>query len=641
MFSLNRRIRLSLVAGLLVASLLTTASPAAELTEKEKSAFFENEVLPILRDNCFKCHGGKPQVKAAFRITSRDGILEGGELGPAVDLDDIESSSLIEAINYGGLEMPPNGKLADDQIAKITEWVKLGLPWGENDELGVAEATDGHGPPPVNDETKKFWSFNKPVKPEIPSVENPSGNPIDAFVRAKIEEAGLTPAAKASKAVLLRRTYYDLIGLPPTPEQVAAFEADDSENAYEKVIDQLLDSPQYGERWGRHWLDLVRYAETNSYERDGAKPHVWRYRDYVIRSLNEDKPYDQFVIEQLAGDEMGEETPDQIIATGYYRLGLWQDEPVDRTQELYEDLDDIVTTTAQVFLGLTVNCARCHDHKIDPIPQADYYRFMAFFHGVQRYNARDGESIRQIGTADQKAAQKKEVAAHKKKTDRNQREIKAIEALVKDDFEDVEHEEFKHDKHRIPLLEKRVPDVLSQELFNAYKALKETEKRFKRFQPTALDKALCVNEMGSTPRETFILIRGSAHAKGDKVEPGFPSVLSPPEPSITPPAAEAKTSNRRIALANWIVNKNNPLTARVMVNRIWQFHFGRGIVRSTSDFGFQGMKPTHPKLLDWLAVEFMDGDWKMKRLHKLIMMSDTYQMASKADATALEKDPPE
>ena len=609
--------------------------------------FFDEQVLPILQANCFKCHGGQARLKGEFRITSREGILAGGEQGAAFDGDDPERSLLLQAVRYEELEMPPDGKLPDEQIAVLAKWVKSGLPWSSSTkDFGAAPVAETpHGPPPVNELTKRFWSFQPLQRPPVP-VADPAWvkTPMDAFVWSRLQAAGLSPSPPADKAALIRRVYYDLIGLPPDPEVVANFVASESPTALEQVVDQLLESPQYGERWARHWLDLVRYAETNSYERDGIKPFVWRYRDYVIQSLNQDKPFDQFALEQLAGDELPAPTAEQLIATGYYRLGRWQDEPVDPVQELYEDLDDIVTTTSQVFLGLTINCARCHDHKIDPIPQQDYYRFLAFFHGLTRYGVRSEESVenaslRSIATPDEIASQQAEVQAHEKRLADVRQQIESLEQLVYGDFQEVEKEEFQHQQHKLPLMKMRVPRLLSTEQFDRYRELKRQEDRMAKFRPAALARALCVSEIGPEPRETFVLVRGNAHVPGDQVQPGFPAVLSPPEPDVQALPEGASSSGRRLALARWITSPQNPLTARVIANRIWQYHFGRGIVRSASDFGFQGTPPTHPELLDWLAADLIDGGWRMKRLHKLIMLSSVYQMASAPRDEGLAADP--
>ncbi len=453
--------------------------------------FFRQQVKPLLEQSCLKCHGVNGLARGGLRLTSRDTVMRGGELGPAVDLDEPADSVLLEAVNYEGLEMPPSGKLKDTEIAIFRHWIEMGLPWGDptGDQPREMLDDDVTSPPEVNAATRAFWSFQPLSDPGIPALQQASWvhNPVDAFILARLEKAGLSPAPPASRQQLLRRAYYDLIGLPPTPEQVQAFLADRSPDAFERIVDQLLDSPHYGEKWGRHWLDLVRFAETNSYERDGIKPFAWRYRDYVIRSFNEDKPYDRFVVEQLAGDELDPHDPDAIIATGYYRLGIWDDEPVDREQALYDDLDDIMATTGQVFLGLTVNCARCHDHKLDPIPQRDYYRMLAFFNGITRFGVRgdssvDKNSLRAIATAQERERQAAEIADHQRRTADVDRQLAAIEAPVIEDFVPVEHEEFKHEQHRVPLVKKRVPKLISQEQLSRYVALTAERKKLRRIQ---------------------------------------------------------------------------------------------------------------------------------------------------------------
>ncbi|MCP4506461.1 MAG: DUF1549 domain-containing protein, partial [Fuerstiella sp.] len=364
----------------------------------------------------------------------------------------------------------------------------------------------------------------------------------------------------------------------------------------------------YGEQWGRHWLDLVRYAETNSYERDGAKPHVWRYRDYVIQSFNDDKPYDQFITEQLAGDEIREPTPDSIIATAYYRLGRWDDEPADPKLAFYDEIDDIITTTSQTFLGLTLNCARCHEHKIDPIPQRDYYRMVAFFRNVRRYGVRGNESVLNASvTAIDRPADpdiyRAALTRYENETKDAERHLKKIEELIRDDLQDVEKEDFQFDMNRVPIVAKREGTILKAPQVKTYRKQFSRLQQLKANKPSGLADALCVKEDVRNIGPTHILTRGNPHAEGEEVTPGFPSVLSPPEAVIPDLPEGATTSGRRRVLAQWLASPANPLTARVMVNRIWQHHFGRGIVRTSSDFGFQGSRPTHPQLLDWLAAK--------------------------------------
>ncbi len=624
--------------------LFELAEPVVKMSPTEAIAFYENKVKPILTKHCMECHGEDPEeLGGDLALISRKTILEGGESGPAVNLENPKSSLLIDVINYGTYEMPPDGKLPADKIKILTTWVKLGMPMNKAD----AEKTLGnHGNkksnvPAVNAENKKFWSFQKVVRPEPPVVKNKKWvtNEIDQFILHGLETKQLSPASAASKAALVRRVYYDLIGLPPTPAQVISFVNDRSPNAYEKLIDRLLASPQYGEKWARHWLDIVRYAESNSFERDGTKPFIWHYRDYVIKSINADKPYNQFLLEQLAGDEIENPTPESIIATGYYRLGQWDDEPADKQQAVFDDLDDILATTSQAMMGLTIDCARCHDHKIDPIPQSDYYQMLAFFQNIRRYGVRAHNTVidastRQVGRQPDPAEQKRfdqQVAAIKKK-------MAVVEKIVKADFESVEFEDFQYDQNKLPLVKKRISKkVITQKQFNDYR---DNFNRLKRLRenPPHLMRVLCVKEHHRAPPESYVMIRGNAHVRGKKVEPAFVSILSPPQPKIKS-LADKSSSGRRLALAKWIISPEHPLTARVMVNRIWQHHFGRGIVRSANDFGFQGTKPTHPKLLDWLAAEFVERGWSMKKLHKLIMLSSTYRMSTQYDKAAYAVDP--
>ncbi len=468
--------------------------------------------------------------------------------------------------------------------------------------------------------------------------------PIDAFILAKLEAKGLQPNPPASKQELIRRLYYDVTGLPPTPQEVEAFTADPSPKAYESLVDRLLDSPRYGEQWGRHWLDLVRFAETNSYERDGDKPNAWRYRDYVIRSFNADKPYDQFVREQLAGDELppGTYAPgspsDPVIATGYYRLGIWDDEPSDRDQARYDNLDDVVATTGQVFLGLTVDCARCHDHKIDPIAQKDYYGLLAFFQNITNYTNGDPTDQAPIfNDLSEKSAYEQRLREWNRKREEMKADLLAIEA----DFRVLYGEPTDPVKKRTPFHERIAADgprLLGKERYRRYEDLRREMGTIKPL-PGPGGTALAVSETGRTAPDTFVLARGNAHAPGDKVEPHYPQILTSTPPVVPEPAKDAKTCGRRLALANWIVSKDDPTAARVMANRLWQYHFGRGIVRSPNNFGLQGDKPTHPELLDWLASELVDQGWRMKPLHRMILLSNAYRMSSRGNAEALKADP--
>lgn len=478
----------------------------------------------------------------------------------------------------------------------------------------------------ISDAERNYWAFQPIQKPPPPDVSDEawSPNPIDAFIYRKLDEQGLEPADPASRRTLIRRAHYDLVGLPPSPEEVRAFVNDPDPNAYGKLLDYLLTSPHYGEKWGRHWLDIVRYAESNGYERDTDKPYIWRYRDYVIKAFNEDKPYDQFVKEQLAGDELDCVTPDSIAATGYYRLGIWDDEPVDPLQARYDVLDGVVDATAQAFLGITLGCARCHEHKLDPIPQADYYRFLAFFDNITDMSKTG--IVRSILSPFKESVRQQKI-----------REKKAYENALQEDIANFENTVLVEIAKRLNQSHTK-PQPISAESIAEYsqfrKALAASKKR-----RVPGKWAAAVEERGAERPETYVHMRGNAHVHGDRVEPGFLTVLDTPKPEIEPPQNEPPTTGMRRALAEWIASPDNPLTARVMVNRIWQHHFGRGIVRTPNNFGAIGMDPTHPELLDWLAAEFIDSGWSIKHMHRLIMTSNTYRMASTGNPDGLQKDP--
>lgn len=624
-----------------IASLMGASLSAADLTNEQKLDFFRKEVEPILQNNCLKCHSGE-EPKGELLLTTREGLEAGGESGEVVSTEEPEESLLLNAVNYVDYEMPPKGKMPQKNIDVLTKWVKLGAPFPDG-ELKSAHGEE-KGPPRVNEENKRHWSFRPLVRPSVPEIAGVASttNAIDAFIAARRGEAGLNANPPADKVTLIRRAYYDLIGLPPTTAQVEAFVKDDSPNAFEKVIDQLLENPQYGERWARHWLDLVRYAETNSFERDNPKPYVWKYRDYVIRAFNEDKPYDRFVREQLAGDELADATPDSIVATGYYRLGAWDDEPADPELARFDELDDIAAVTGQTFLGLTVNCARCHDHKLDPIPQKDYYQLISFFRNIRRYGARSDQSVRDasigpVEPGEQGAAKAKAAQQYNAKVSQVNRDIANIERTSREKLQGVAKDDFNSDAYRVRILKQHVGKVISQQKLDRYISLRKEREELAANQPKEVELALLVKEPGANAPETHVLIRGNPHAKGDVVQPAFLSILSPPDPNIEP--TQNGTSGRRLALANWIADKSNPLTARVMANRLWHYHFGRGIVRSTNNLGLQGDKPTHPELIDWLASELIAGGWKMKRMHKLIMLSNTYRMASTPSKAELAADP--
>jgi cytochrome c553 len=611
----SRHVLILLGATLSVAPISIASAADAQLID------FSRDVKPILARRCVACHG-PADAEAGLNLTDPDSVLQAelaSGLRAVVPGHPDESELLRRITSTDEFErMPPEGDpLTEEEIGLIRRWITHGAEW------------------------EAHWAFRELTPVEPPTVQEEAWirTPIDRFVLARLEANGLMPAPEADRRTLIRRAYYGLIGLPPSPEEVEAFVHDADPLAYENLIDRLLDSPQYGEKWARQWLDVVRYAESNSFERDGTKPNAWKYRDYVIKSFNDDKPYDRFIIEQLAGDELPDRTPETITATGYYRLGIWDDEPADELQARYDELDDIVSTTGQAFLGLTLGCARCHDHKVDPIPATDYYGMLAFFHELTPYGTRaDQLSNNQTDVSPPELRQR--YADLQSQLDALKGPMEEIEqrGIAKMPAPDQRRSE---GRGRQQLLDEKLADYLEPDDLQRYLSLKAEKQRlteeFESLPPreSVLSVAKCLPE----PPETFVLLRGSPQAKGEKVEPRFPSLFGedPPElPSRTP---GTHSSGRRLVLAQWIASPDNHLTSRVIVNRIWQGHFGRGIVRSPNNFGQLGIPPTHPELLDWLAQEFVAGGWRMKPLHRLIMTSSTYRMSSQPNEVALAKDP--
>ncbi len=435
----------------------------------------------------------------------------------------------------------------------------------------------------------------------------------------------------------MRRITYDLTGLPPTLAELDAFLADDKPDAFERVVDRLLASPHYGERWGRHWLDVVRYAETNGYERDGPKPNAWRFRDYVIDSFNQDKPYDQFVTEQLAGDEFPNPSREAIIATGFHRLGVWDDEPADPKQAEFDGFDDLVATTSQAFLGMTMNCARCHDHKVDPIKQTDYYRLLAFFRNIPPFSdTRDVVSKLSsidITSADKKAQYEPELLKRQQRIQELIAEMTAMENAAIAKMPSLDQEAARtNDREQV--IRTQLNNYLSKEERTKYQRLKQQIVQIEKRPLPTQEFALGVGRRLDPVPDTHLMVRGSPHSPGKKVSPGFPEVLLPSSGASGADASSTEEVNlnqgRRLALARWITSTSNPLTARVMVNRIWQHHFGKGLVGSSNDFGKLGELPTHPELLDWLAREFMEPTWSSSHDKKSLETMDHQAIASTA-----------
>jgi hypothetical protein len=516
--------------------------------------------------------------------------------------------------------------------------------------LGVATlaASDDARVPdkPITAEERDHWAFQPPTRTAPPIAKDRSWvrNPIDVFIAAGLEVDGLSPSPEADRPTLLRRLSFDLTGLPPSPDEIEAFLNDCSDDAYEKVVDRLLASPQYGVRWAQHWLDLARYADTDGFEFDQARPNAWRYRDWVVDVLNRDLPYDQFVRLQLAGDEVAPDDPSAFVATGFNRCYPDMVDLNDQGLRRQNALNDITETTGLVFLGLTIGCARCHDHKFDPIRQADFYRLQAFFTPAR---FRDDYPL---ASTDRRKAHEQALAAWRAEVAKVQAAILGIEKPVRDrrapglpmgSLDDAVAAYNKPESERSPAEVAMVYEILSRDgrikakdwpgLLGKSELVERQEliarlERARRAAPAPLPNARGIDEAGRKAPPTYFLKRGEYTARGPAVEPSFPAVLATSAPSIAP---TAETTGRRRALADWLTRPDHPLTARVMVNRLWQGHFGRGLVGTSSDFGVMGDDPSHPELVDWLATEFVARGWSLKAMHRLIVTSATYRQSSR------------
>jgi len=612
---------------------------------------FSNDVAPILAKNCAQCHAATPAM-GNLDLRSRDSALKGGQHGPAIVPGHAAASRLYQHLTgQEQPQMPMGGRLSDAEIAVIKAWIDSGAEWDTSASVTTSKPS-GTAEHKFTDQQRNYWAFQKVTKPSVPAVG--AHNPIDAFVLAKLATQHLKPNPPADKITLLRRAYLDLTGLPPSPEEAQAFLADNSPQAFEKVVDHLLASPQYGERWGRHWLDLARYADSAGFKADETRPNVWRYRDYVIQSFNEDKPYDRFVKEQIAGDELYPNDPAARIATGFDRL--WPDEsnlanPILRRQEI---LNDITDTVGAVFMSMTYGCARCHDHKFDPILQKDYYRLQAFFANIRN------DDHASLLTGDQAAAYQQQHAAWESQTRdirakmdellasvRNERLKEDIGMFPKEAQEAVftpagqrtpmQWQMYYRSASRLPS-NRELERALKGDAKQRYADLQKELAQFDNLKPADPPIAEAMLDASRNAPPEYVLSKGIWDAPLDEVQPGFLSILDPSPAKIVPPEG-LNSTGRRSALANWLTDPKNPLTARVMVNRIWQDHFGNGIVRTSSDFGIMGDRPTDPQLLDYLATTFVETGWSMKKMHRLIMLSNTYQQSSGYQADAAKVDP--
>ena len=569
----------------------------------------QHDVLPILHLRCAACHGRQEQ-KAGLDLRTVESLLKGSKDGPVLKSGDPDGSLLVQKITKG--EMPPKRDLVkasvkpvrDVELEIIRDWVAAGMPLAESERPRE---------PLISEQDRQFWSFQSPKRPEVPLLgQAAAANPIDLFVAKRLAKAGLRLAEQAPKRELARRVYFDLTGLPPLPEEVDAFVADERPDAYEQLVDRLLASPAYGERWARYWLDLAGYADSEGIQHaDTLRPWAYRYRDYVIRALNSDKPYDLFLSEQIAGDELAnypdadgftEEDLDRLVATGFLRMV--EDGTNANITNFVPDRQDNIDNEMRVLgssvLGLTLHCAKCHSHKFDPLSQADYFRLRAVFKGA--FDEHDwlnpAKRLLPFGHPEElkhwrenKAAVDAEVAAIKANEELDEAaKKKALEAAEK----------------------KRIEQPMVRALWD-------------RGQPSP----------------TYLFNRGDYLQPRELIEPGLPrALLSPGETfRAKPPWQGSGKTGRRLAFAEWLTKGDHPLTARVMVNRLWKHHFGRGLVRTLGDFGKAGERPSHPQLFDWLATEFVEAEWSIKRMQRLILTSRTYRQTSRVSVERMESDP--
>ena len=689
---------LLVLAAWMVAPTHTSAEQPTGPENESADRLFTLKVLPLLKEKCFGCHGNDPDdIRGGYDILSREGMLRGGESEePSLVPGKPAESSLYQAILWEGLEMPPkeNDRLTDDESEQVREWIAAGAPWPSEETQtrirkaawaeretaeGVIIGTSGGL---ADDWTYRryqpedVWAF-QPLQSSLPASAEAEQNPVDAFVDRRLQAAGIAPAAEAEPAVLVRRATYDLTGLPPTPQQTADFQKawkEDASQAWEDLVDRLLASQHYGERWAQHWLDVVRYADTSGFSNDYERSNAWRYRDYVIRAFNEDKPFSAFVIEQLAGDEWKPEDPEAMIATGFLRMGPWGTAMIPQKEARQIYLDDLVHNVGQSFLSMPLRCCKCHDHKFDPLPTQDYYRIYAAFATTQPAERdvaflpeenREGfaekrelvEALLTYAKSELAKVNGKQEAAAKQWYEEHDLPYKN-EKDRKNDPED------KKPPRHVGLTpeEKGIKKVREQDVWI-------WERRLERYKPMAqavysghddFKNGRKLRMPGKIRQDwrpkTFVLGGGALEAPLDAVTPGVLSATGLAADGRTlvsaqaaePPAQQADPwritdglSGRRLELARWVASDDNPLTARSIVNRVWQYHFGNGIVKTANNFGAKGSKPSHPALLDWLTADFIEHGWKLKRLHRQIMSSNVYRRASRpADPkTQAAKDP--
>ncbi|NRB48463.1 MAG: DUF1549 domain-containing protein [Saprospiraceae bacterium] len=672
---------LLILSGILSIIILFTecGTRSESIDPRYAKQLFVHEIYPVLQRKCLSCHGEDPdKIEGDFQLLSRSSLLRGGQSGKAAVVPgEPEESLLIHLIEGRDPEstMPPkrDEQLTGDEIQWFRDWVSAGAIWPDKAEqaeiLAAGEwqfgdriqvQTSGGQEKSWDDRRYKraqLWAFYPLTDPIVPKSKYE--HPIDAFLQSGLQEVGLGMAKKASKLTLLRRATFNLTGLPPTPEEVEAFLNDESDSAYANLIDRLLASPHYGEQWGKHWLDVVRYADSDGYSNDFVRPNAWRYRDYVIRSFNEDKPYHQFIKEQLAGDEINSEHAEMLIATGFLRMGPWEHTGMAiaaETRQLF--LDDVTNIVGETFLSLPLGCAKCHDHKYDPIPTKDYYQVQAVFAPTQFANR--SAAFLAVENQEGMAEEQERIAYWINKT-------KAEEKAIKEKEEDAARQWFT--ARGLAYLDKRtrrkLPDDqqppryygLTFEDLGYRKVLQKRRQTLNktklRFEPYAYSvyngpnrvvhsgrSNFLPQEIGQETPATFVLNGGSIYAPLEEVPAGVLSAVQAMAQPLdgamlneTPNPIPQTRDGRRLAFANWLIEGENPLVIRSIVNRIWQQHFGKGIVETSNNFGGTGKAPTHPELLDWLCQAFIQEGWSIKALNRLIMTSEAYQQSSQAKNT--------
>lgn len=646
-------VRLQVATTVLAMLSLAGSVPAADSQQAKLTAHFEQHIRPVLVTKCLKCHGEKKQ-EGNLRLDSRALMLKGGDSGAAIEPGKAAESLLVEALKYESFEMPPTGQLSAKEIQQFEQWIATGAVWPDTDEplreeSGIIAPAD-----------REWWAFQPLSKPDVQQREADkwSKNEIDRFVFNRLAAQQMQPAPQADRHTLVRRLHFDLLGLPPTAADIDAFVNDDSPDAWEKLIDRLLDDRRYGEHWARYWLDIVRFAESDGWNKDSFRPQLWRYRDYVVNSFNSDKPYPEFVRQQLAGDEIQEDNPENLAATGFLRLGIYEYNQRDARGHWNDIMNEMTDVAADVFLGMGMACARCHDHKFDPLLQVDYFKLRAFFEPISWRDDIVG------ATQAEQAAYNKKLAVWEEATKEVRQKIDALLKPYHDRKWKSTAEKFPLEiqacfykpveernswEHQMAYLITRqfyeegggpLSELKSKEDKEKHEALKKELAAFDNIKPKPLPDLMTATDFSGTPAATVI----PDSTDQTPIEPGFLTVLDNQPVGEAPAFPQLpQSTGRRTALAEWIGRADNPITSRVIVNRIWQEHFGQGIVSTASDFGRLGQLPTHPELLDWLTATFVEDGWSIKRLHKRILLSATWQQSAHHPQAAeyQSKDPAE